>query len=111
MIPREERFMGKLGLYEPAGRFRSLPGDVRLVVQEATRDFEDYRQLYAALYESNAVMDWVYTRDGLVVGFSRTPERGNQINVDVYQFLVQGQKPSDLKGANENAVRMARIAN
>lgn len=111
MIPREERFMGKLGLYEPAGRFVSLPGDVRLVVQEATRDFDDYRQLYAALYESSAVMDWVYTRDGLVVGFSRTPERGNQVDVDVYQFLVQGQKPSDLKGAREEAIRLARQAN
>ena len=111
MIPREERFMGKLGLYEPAGRFVSLPGDVRLVVQEATRDFEDYGQLYAALYESGAVMDWAYTRDGLVVGFSRTPERGNQIDVDVYQFLVQGRKPRDLKGARDEAVRLARRAN
>lgn len=111
MIPREERFMGKLGLYEPAGRFGpSLPGDVRLVVEEATRDFEDYRQVYAVLYEGSAVMDWVYTRDGLVVGFSRTPERGNQINVDVYQFLVQGQKPRDLKGAREEAVHLTRHA-
>jgi len=111
MIPREERFMGKLGLYEPAGRIVSLPGDVRLVVQEATRDFAGYSQLYAALYEGSAVMDWVYTRDGLVVGFSRTPERGNQINVDLYQFLVQGQKPRDLKGAREEAVRLASRAN
>lgn len=101
MTPRPERFMGKLGLYEPG----SGGGGVRLVAQEATRDFEDYDQLYAALRESSAVLDWVYTRDGLVVGFGRTPHRGGQVNVDLYQFLVQGRKPTGLKGSREERIR------
>jgi hypothetical protein len=108
MIPRQERFMGRLGLYEPAGRIVELPGDVRLVVQEATLNYENYDQVYADLYQGSAVMDWVYTRDGLVVGFGRAPEQGNQMNVDVYQFLVRGAKPSDLKGAREGAIRRTR---
>ena len=40
----------------------------------------------------------VYTPDGLVVGFARTLER-YQINIERYQILIRGRKPSGLKGA------------
>jgi hypothetical protein len=105
MIPRPDRFLGKLGLYEPAARLVCLPGDARLVVEEAVRNFDDDEQMRAALREGSAVSDWVYTADGLVVGFGRVPERCNQINVDLYQFLVKGRKP-ELMDVRQGAVRL-----
>lgn len=105
MIVRGEPFQGRTGLYDPADRWVFTPG-VRLVVQESVMDFASYEQVYARLYEGSAVMDWVYTPDGLVVGFGRSPSR-DQINVDVFQFLVQGRKPEGLKGARPLQIHRA----
>jgi hypothetical protein len=50
-------------------------------------------------------MDWVYTSDGLLVGFSRSPER-EQINVDIRQLTIHGRKPMALRGARDRAIRL-----
>lgn len=103
--PREERFEGKLGLYEPADAWIFLLGKTRLVVDEAVRNFDSEEQLRVALTESSAYMDWIYTTDGLVVGFGRAPSR-RQINIDLFQFLLRGQKPVGLAGARPDHVRI-----
>lgn len=100
---RSEPFRGLTGLYDPAEQWAFDPR-TRLVLQESVRDFESYDQLYAALREGSAVMDWVYTADGLVVGFGRTADR-HQVNIDVFQVLVQGRKPQRLDGARPGAMR------
>jgi hypothetical protein len=103
MIPREEEWMGAWGLYQPAG----WPyWGVRVVAQESVRNFADLDGLYKYLDEYKAEMGAVYTNDGLVVGFSRNPER-DQINVDVWQLEVNGKKPSTLKGADDSRVRLS----
>lgn len=107
MIAREEPFQGKLGLYEPANSWGLNPFDVRLVVQEAVRNFDDEAEVRAALIEGSAIMDWVCTNDGLVVGFGRISSR-KQINVDLFQFLVRGQKPTGLPGARPDHIRLGR---
>lgn len=104
MIPRMERFNGKLGLYEPADSL-AWPSVTRLVVEESVRNFDTESAIKTALIEGSAIMDWVYTNDGLVVGFGRTPAR-KQIDVDVFQFLLRGQKPSDLAGARPNQIHL-----
>lgn len=104
MIVRDEPFQGKLGLYEPADSWVFLSTKTRLVVQEAVRHFDNEEQIKAALIEGSAVMDWVYTNDGLVIGFGRSPAR-RQINIDLFQFLLRGQKPSTLAGARPSNIR------
>ena len=105
MIPREEAFDRKLGLYEPAEAWGLNLFETRLVVQESTIDFDNYHQIYASLKQSSAVLDWVYTSDGLVVGFGRTPSR-KQINIDLWQLLIGGQKPKRLAGARPSDIRL-----
>jgi hypothetical protein len=106
MIARSEPWLGELGLYDPADCeviVIPLCRTPRLVVREAVHDFDSYDQLYAFLYEGRAVMDWVYTSDGLLVGFGRAPER-EQINVDVRQLTVHGRKPAALRGARDGSI-------
>src|SRR5437879_2774891 len=105
MIVRPEPFMGELGLYDPADCWFGLCRMPRLVVEEAYRDFDSYDQIYAKLREGSAVMDWVYTSDGLVIGFGRSPAR-EQVNVYVHQFTLHGQKPSGLRGARDDAIHL-----
>ena len=105
MIARPDRFLGELGLYEPAGCWIIACPNPRLVVREAFHDFPNDEELYRFLYQGSGVMDWVYTDDGLVVGFGRSQER-QQINVDVRQLTVRGQKPVGLRGARNEDIRL-----
>ena len=98
MIPRKKPFDGRLGLYHPASSWGLNPFEIRLVAQEAVINFDSEDQIYAFLRQSSDYMDWVYTNNGLVVGFGRTPSR-RQINIDLWQILLRGQKPNGLIGA------------
>lgn len=103
MRTRTEPFMGKTGLYDPADELISDPR-TRLVVQESTIDFDDEAQMYDFLREEPS-MDWVYTRDGLVLGFSSDPSR-RQLNIDLYQFVVRGKRPTAMSGARPEAIHV-----
>ena len=103
MIARHEPFQGRLGLYEPAGSFQLNPFEIRLVVQESGLDFGTEEQIYVFLKQSSAVMDWVYTDDGLVVGFARVPAR-KQLNIDLWQIFLKGAKPTHLVGARSDQI-------
>jgi hypothetical protein len=107
LTARSEPFRGRLGIYDPADAWAILPFRTRLVVEEAVRNFEGEGQMRAALVESNSIMDWVYTDTGLVVGFGRTPAR-RQINVDLWQFSLQGKKPNNLTGARPDRIVLKR---
>ena len=98
MIPRKEPFGGRLGLYNPASSWGLNPFEIRPVVEEATINFDSEDQIYAFLRQSSDYMDWVFTNNGLVVGFGRTPSR-KQINIDLWQILLRGRKPNGLIGA------------
>lgn len=109
LIARPSPFLGERGLYDPAGCLvigMPLCETPRLVVEEATHDFDSYDQAYAFLHQGSAVMDWVYTSDGLVVGLGREPGR-DQVNVEVRQLTIHGQKPVGLRGARNGNIRLA----
>jgi hypothetical protein len=111
MIVRPEPWLGERGLYDPAACsvvIFPLCRRPRLVVEEAFLDFDNYDQLYAFVYQGSAVMDWVYTSDGLLVGFGRSPGR-DQINVDVRQLTIHGRKPEALRGARDGGIRLTTI--
>ncbi len=112
MIPGEEEFTDPLGIIHPSFAGMYNPADVwfvcfqvRLVVSEGSMNFKNEKDLYAFVHQGSDVMDWVYTSDGLVVGFGRSPGR-QQINFYLYQLLLNGKKPSDLKGANPKAIQL-----
>jgi hypothetical protein len=54
-------------------------------------------------------MDWVYTGDGLAVGYLPIRER-QQLTFRVIQFYVNGEKPHGLPGARDDAIRKDRVA-
>jgi hypothetical protein len=108
LMSRPERWLGELGLYDPADCvviLLPLCRTPRLAVEEAFHDFDDYQQLYAFIRQGSAIMDWVYTSDGLLVGFGRFPKR-QQINIEVRQLTIHGQKPANLRGARNKNIRL-----
>jgi hypothetical protein len=108
-IARPERFDGKLGLYDPAGAWTFAPPEFRLLTEEAERHFEDYEQLYRALH-LEIRMDWVYTQGGLVAGYYKlsAPDHFDVYWISLFQFYVAGKKPTNLKGARDSEIRLAR---
>ena len=104
MTQRPEMFDRRSGIYDPADWFWPWRPSLRIVCDESVINFETIDELYAFLGEQRS-MDWVYTPDGLVIGFDRTPSR-YQVNVDVYQLLVRGEKPNGLRGARPYAIQL-----
>jgi hypothetical protein len=106
LVARSRPFQGRFGLYRP-GDFR-LPehkGIWRANVEETWYDFPSYEALYKEIsgYWTTGYKA-VYTSDGLIVGWDTVPGR-HELNVDVWQFTVQGKKPSNLKGARNDLIR------
>ena len=106
LIPRKERWNGVLGLYNPASEIfpMTLLNRTRIVAQEAELHFMTQEEALAWL-KLQRPMQWVYTAEGLVVGWFETPSR-NQVNVDVLQIYINGEKPTQLPGSANNAVRV-----
>jgi hypothetical protein len=111
MSARSERWLGSLGIYDPAGRlilnpFAGCHGISRTVVQEGQIHFADeaganaWISKYRPIYRSVA-----WTNDGLLVAWDIRPER-SQLNVDVYQICIHGQRPVHLNGAMDDAVQI-----
>jgi len=109
LIPRKERWLGKLGAYDPADAFVWERGP-RIVANDSQRHFQSMEEVEAQLYESSAVMDWVYTDDGLVIGFSKTPSR-KQVSIDVYQYYINGKKPTKLEGSRPKNIKIIKRPN
>ena len=103
---RPEPFEGREGMYDPADvwfvTFRT-----RLVIEEYTKNFNSYDYIYKYLYEGSGVYDWVYTSDGLVVGYGTCPSR-EEVSIDVFQLLLNGKKPTNLRGARNNQIKLIK---
>ena len=107
LIPRRESWLGLLGAYDPAPAYFWEIFSPRIVAEDSQIDFENMADVEKWLYQSSAILDWVYTDDGLVVGFAKTSSR-NQVNIDVYQIYINGEKPSKLKGSRPENINVAR---
>ena len=98
MWPREERWYGSLGLYYPGpgDHWKEHNGITRGVVEEGQQHFkttqEALRWLRARSQEWTPPFPYVYTSNGLVVGWSKTLPR-RQLNVEVWQIYINGKKP------------------
>lgn len=109
LIPRKERFLGKLGAYEPAESF-VWSTEPRIVAEDSQLHFNSMNEVEKWLYQSSDVYDWVYTNDGLVVGFIKTKSR-NQVSIDVYQIFLNGKKPKSLKGSKQDKIKITYAKN
>jgi hypothetical protein len=98
MTVRTERFNGMLGVYSP-GHNMSGP---RIVYVESELYFDSIQEGMAYLQDS-AGYDWVYTSDGLAVGYRQVPER-RQVSIALYQLYVDRDKPSSLPDSKDEAI-------
>ena len=106
LIKRPSRWYGSMGLYHPGGGQR-----VHLVVEEGQQHFFSEREVLEWLQWMNSRLHWVYTSDGLVVGWYKEDARKKGFNrvaiiVDVWQVYINGKKPVALPGASNEAVRV-----
>jgi hypothetical protein len=85
-------------------------GITRAVVEEGRQHFRSVEEALSWLRSRNRNwMDYIYRDDGLVVGWKRVPSR-RQLNVEVWQVLIQGSKPSKLDGSANDRIRISASA-
>jgi hypothetical protein len=109
--PRDERWFGSLGIYDPAPGlmyWHFCEGISRPVVEEQQLHFRTSvdAETWLTRYVHNIPETTVYRNDGLVVQWSIMPER-QQLYVEVAQLCINGQKPTTVPGAYDNAIIVA----
>lgn len=104
MVPRAERWYGSLGLYfpGPGDHWKEHKGITRGVTEEGQQHFKSADEALKWI-RKRTYMRYVYRDDGLVVGWSKTLPR-KQLNVEVWQILVDGKKPARLWGSENEKV-------
>ena len=108
LAARKARWYGSMGIYSPGdSSFASVNGIHRAVVQEGQQHFGSLKEAMDWLNQPWHRDELSYTNSGLVVGWSRTPGRG-QLNVEVWQIFIDGKKPTSLPGAKDSAIRVYR---
>jgi hypothetical protein len=79
-------------------------GVARAVVEEGQQHFTTVDEAVAWLNKKSEWMRYVYRNDGLAVGWRTVIPYRKQLNVDVWQILIGGQKPTGLPGADDSAI-------
>ena len=101
--PRVRRFEGRNGIVFPGNGLTWLfgcGGIHNATAAEEQMPVEDKEQFYEFIRMYKG-MQFVYRNDGLVVGWNRTR---TLITFDVLQVLVQGKKPTQLEGAQDESI-------
>jgi hypothetical protein len=110
MEPRRARWYGSLGLYfpGPGDHWAEHNGITRGVVDEGQQHFETMAAFEAWFKERSSYgMPFVWNDDGLVVGWDKYLPR-SQLNVEVWQVYIAGQKPRGLPGSNNSAIKFTK---
>jgi hypothetical protein len=92
MRPRDKRWYGSLGIYSPGGS----DDQIHVVSEEGQQHFFSEKEALEWLSWQTERMDYVYTSDGLIVGWNKTQ---NSISIQVWQFYISGKRPFNLPGA------------
>ena len=114
MSGRGSRWYGKQGIYDPAGSSgwfsfasASCNGISRTVVEEAQIHFDDLQFAYEWIRRrqlGNGTGQTVWRNDGLLISWNTVSGR-KQLNADVYQICINGNRPKNLNGATDTAIR------
>jgi hypothetical protein len=106
--PRKERWYGSLGITSsepvPWRRWKSNKGITRLLLEEGVLWFKTVDDALAWIKRARSTgADYVYTSNGLVVGWGKILPR-KQLNVDVWQFMIDGNKPQSMQGSQNELI-------
>lgn len=107
--PRKQRWWGSLGIYYPGPgeHWKSNGGISRGVLNEGVLWFKTVDDatnwVMRARWPGN---DCVFADDGLLIGFGKVPAR-KQVNVDVWQIMIAGEKPQTLPGSKNDSVSVS----
>lgn len=99
---RYHRWLGSKGLYRSNG-----DEAVHVVLEEGQQHFFSEEEAGVWLDWQRARMRWVYTSDGLVLGWytDLNPADGLlTLVVQVWQIYINSEKPKDLTGADDSAI-------
>jgi hypothetical protein len=108
--PREQRWYGSLGIYYPGPgeHWKSNRGITRGVLEEGVLWFKTKEDAANWIKRARSTgVDYVFTDDGLLVGFGRVQAR-KQVNVDVWRIMVDGEKPRALPGSRNDLVSVSK---
>ena len=108
LIPRTYRWYGMMGAYDPADAYIWEIFNPRIVAEDSQLYFQTMEEVEKWLYQSSAILDWVYNDEGLVVGFAKSPNR-NQVNIEVYQIYLNGEKPNKLEGSRPENLKVSYV--
>lgn len=89
VIPREEEFRGKKGVYNPGQQFGMGDLPMRIVYIESELYFDSKSEANSFAVEGSNLFKWVGNDQAYVGGWFISPGR-NQINVTVYRYFVNG---------------------
>lgn len=119
MMARSTRWYGALGIYDPAGsgpvgllfgRIFGCNGISRTVVQEAQVHFATRGGAERWINRQLKLpFEAVWTNDGLLLQWGVSPGR-QQLNADLWQVCIAGLKPTQLRGARDELIQVARVA-
>ena len=103
--PHKARYYGSLGLFHDPGdeHWRSNRGITCCSAKEGQQHFTTTDQALAWLKEREQTWWCVYSDDGLVIGWYKDLRR-KRLYVEVWQILIQGQKPSRLAGSRNGKI-------
>jgi hypothetical protein len=109
MLPRGERWYGSLGLYfpGPGEHWKEHKGISRGVTEEGQQHFKSAEEALKWI-RSRTWIPYVYRDDGLVVGWNKTLAR-RQLDVEVWQILVSGKKPTRLPGSQNDKIVVTHV--
>jgi hypothetical protein len=99
---RWQRWHGSKGIIRPSG-----DKDMHAVLEEGQQHFYSVEEALAWLAWQMERMKWVYTSDGLVVGWYEAKDkksRDTALLVEVWQIYIQGKKPESLPGATDDKI-------
>jgi hypothetical protein len=106
MSPRIKRWNGSMGISYPGLGSHWLPkhnGISRAVLEEGQQHFKTLDDAMAWIEKCKQWVPLVYRNDGLLIAYGKALSR-EQLNVGVWQIMINGQKPVRLNGANDDAV-------
>jgi hypothetical protein len=108
MEPRDERWYGSFGLYfpGPGDHWAEHNGITRAVTEEGQQHFRTTDEALKWLQDQKYPV-LIYRNDGLAMGWGKNLPR-RQLNVSVWQILIDGKKPGQLQGSQDSLITIGQ---
>ena len=106
MGARKVRWYGSLGLAfpGPGDHWKEHNGITRGVLEEGQMRFASLAAAMKWINDRSKGTPLVYRNDGLLIAFGKNLPR-KQLNVEVWQIYINGQKPTTLAGSQDAKIR------